>query len=518
MPKAIPYIRFSSSVQQRGSSLERQQKLIDNYLLEHPEIDLSNLRFEDLGLSGYKGKHLENDFGKLLAAIESGHIKEGDYILVEAMDRLGRLEELEMISYINQITKNGVKIVTLEDKVEYSRQAIADNGGLLYLLAGKVQMAHNHSKQLSRRISASWEKKRRDAELGKGVKRKTPWWITWNPTTECFDTVTDEDKQILTDVFTWYLRGLGERRIAARLREQFPEKFGTTDPASIRRWLVNKSAIGVWSDIPNVYEPAITEQLFYQVQEEMKRRSTGKGQTPRSGHYLAGLIQCGECGGNYSMKANKHSPNTMLCGVSNKRKDKCKNGSAIPVQVFDWVCTETYHNTLKKIEEKSLSQEAEDELVVVNGRISDLEEQLDNLMELVAQGSKRTQKKVLKIEGELEELEERQSQLMLEARNPNELSMRDSILLGSELKDDPEMLGDLLRKSGYSITAQGTTIHQGSRTWVYGRYYQKEDSYRMKEIDDNGDAVEEFLLPVMREATKEELEEHSKEPTKITRY
>ncbi|TOA15962.1 recombinase, partial [Vibrio parahaemolyticus] len=90
------YIRFSSSIQQKGSSLERQQKLIDDYLKSRPELTLSNLQYQDLGLSGYKGKHLENDLGKLLEAIESKHIKEGDYILVEAMDRLGRLPELEM--------------------------------------------------------------------------------------------------------------------------------------------------------------------------------------------------------------------------------------------------------------------------------------------------------------------------------------------------------------------------------------------------------------------------------------
>ncbi|TOA15798.1 hypothetical protein CGK32_23730, partial [Vibrio parahaemolyticus] len=282
------------------------------------------------------------------------------------------------------------------------------------------------------------------------------------------------------------------------------------------RWFVNKTAIGYWSDIPNVYPAAISEQLFYQVQDELKHRATGKGQTPRSGHYLAGLIQCGECGGNYSMRANKHSPNAMLCGVSNKRKDKCQNGATIPVQVFDWVCTETYHDTLKRIEQKALSQEAEDELVVVNGRISTLEEQLDNLMELVAQGSKRTQKKVLQVEQELEELESRQSELMLEARKPNELSFADAALIGSELKDDPEVLGDLLRKAGYSIIADGTTIRQGSRTWVYGRYYQKEDSYRMKEVDSKGEVIEEFLLPVNRTATEDELKEHNKEPhTKI---
>ncbi|MEZ9641301.1 recombinase family protein [Vibrio cyclitrophicus] len=515
MSQAIPYIRFSSSVQQKGSSVDRQQKLIDEYLKSHPELTLSNLQYQDLGLSGYKGKHLENGLGELLEAVESGHIKSGDSVLVEAMDRLGRLPELEMISLLHSILKKGIKVITLQDNQEYSTASLSENSGLLYLLAGKVQMAHQHSKQLSERISAAWVKKRNQAELGKGVKRKAPWWISWNDETECFDVVTDEAKQIMTEVFSLYLQGRGERRILNHIKEAHPDKFQFTDPATVKKWLRNKTAIGYWNDIPDVYPAAITEQLYYQVQEELKVRATGKGKTPRSGHYLAGLVVCGCCGGNYSMRANKKSPDAMLCGVSNKSKEKCANGSTIPVQVFDWVCTETYEEALKKIEHKALSQEAEDELIVVKGRIVELEQQLDNLVELVAKGSKRVQTKVLELELELDELESRKSDLMLESRKPSELSFRDAALLGSELKDTPEVLQDLLRKAGYSITANRTTIKQGNRTWVYGRYYQKEDSYKMKEIDSEGGLIEEFLLSVFREPTEEQLKELSRPPKTI---
>ncbi|WEM41002.1 recombinase family protein [Photobacterium sp. DA100] len=506
MPHAIPYIRFSSSIQQKGSSLERQQKLINEYLKKHPEVELSSLQYQDLGLSGYKGKHLENDLGKLLEAIEAGHIKAGDYILVEAMDRLGRLPELEMISLLHSILKHDVKIITLQDGQEYSTDAISTNGGLLYLLAGKVQMSHQHSKQLSERVSAAWAKKRKEAEAGKGVKRKAPWWLSWNEETERYDLLTDEDKQLLNDVFKWYLSGLGERRILARLREVNPDKFGTTDPATVKRWLRNKTAIGYWNDIPDAYPAAIEEHLFYQTQEELARRADGKSQSPRSGHFLCGLVKCGCCGGNFSMRTNKHSRDAMLCSVANKRKDKCTNGKTIPVQVLDYVRYETFAEAVQQIQDNSQSQEAEQELTVVKGQITELEDRIDNLIELVASGSKRTQKIVNKLEAELEELQGKESDLLLELRNPAETSYADALITGSEMLDDPELLNELLRKVGYHLSVNGNKITYKDKVWEYVKWSRKNDCYHMNEWTIEGDLVSKFTLDVIRGWTPEEVE------------
>ena len=89
MAKAHSYIRFSSTKQEKGDSLKRQQDLINKWLIKNPEIELSNLAFKDLGISGYHGDHLNHDFGRLLDAIEDNKIKSGDFVLVEAIDRIG---------------------------------------------------------------------------------------------------------------------------------------------------------------------------------------------------------------------------------------------------------------------------------------------------------------------------------------------------------------------------------------------------------------------------------------------
>ncbi|ENA2498305.1 hypothetical protein ABF062_004899, partial [Escherichia coli] len=42
-------------------------------------------------------KHLTGQFGDMLARIESGEFPEGTILLVEAIDRIGRLEHLETV-------------------------------------------------------------------------------------------------------------------------------------------------------------------------------------------------------------------------------------------------------------------------------------------------------------------------------------------------------------------------------------------------------------------------------------
>lgn len=104
MPTAFSYVRFSSDQQRHGASLERQRDMVAAWLRENPDHTLSDLRFEDLGVSGFKGDHLENAFGRLLAAVKSGEIKPGDSILIEAIDRAGRLPPDTMLNLLTVTT------------------------------------------------------------------------------------------------------------------------------------------------------------------------------------------------------------------------------------------------------------------------------------------------------------------------------------------------------------------------------------------------------------------------------
>jgi len=138
MTKAFTYIRFSSSVQSKGDSVDRQNEYIESWLEKHPEVELSDLSFIDKGRSAFKKTHLKYDLGKLLKAVEDGTIPKGSYILVEAIDRLSRMDELTLISIVSNIINKGVTLVTLSDDTEYSLGTLKQNQGLVFMLAGKA--------------------------------------------------------------------------------------------------------------------------------------------------------------------------------------------------------------------------------------------------------------------------------------------------------------------------------------------------------------------------------------------
>lgn len=176
MPKAISYIRFSTGKQAEGSSSERQLAMLSSRLDAHPDYVLSDLRYQDRGVSGYSGQHLKSGFGKLLEAVEDGSIQRGDVILIEAIDRVGRLGPMEMLPLLSRIVSSGVDIVTLDDGIRYDRESA--NSNHLFLLVAKVQQAHQYSDALSRRMKASYTSRRRAAVEGVTPRRYTPVWLT----------------------------------------------------------------------------------------------------------------------------------------------------------------------------------------------------------------------------------------------------------------------------------------------------------------------------------------------------
>lgn len=321
MPTAYSYIRFSSAQQATGASRARQSDMVAKWITDHPAFKLSSDSFEDLGVSGFSGKHLESAFGRLLAAIEDGAIKAGDCILVEAIDRAGRLEPLEMLPIISKIVGAGVAIITLDDGVTYDRKSLKENN--LFLLVAKIQQAHQYSDRLSERVKDALARKRERAKSGEKIKRRSVAWLDEN------NELIPELQPLIRSIFEDYAAGIGERRILNRVRGKHPllENLNST---TVKRWLANKAAIGTWSlshlrnkagmlpphikdreDIPNAFPAVIPEELFYRVQKQIQ--SGRKLKSASANYLLSGLVVCGRCGSNFGVVNTKKSPPQMLC-------------------------------------------------------------------------------------------------------------------------------------------------------------------------------------------------------------
>lgn len=240
MPQAIPYQRFSSLIQSKGSSLERQQALIETWFRANPEVERSNLNPIDKARSAYKGEHLKYGFGLILESIKDKTITNGDFILVESVDRVGRLEPLDMLTIITRIVDSGVSIVTLEDNTVYSKDTLNNSMSDLFVLVGKIQQAHQYSKNLSRRISASYDSKRRLARQGGDIKISTPFWLTSS------GKLIHERADAVKDCINLYLTGRGARSILIELGDKYPD-LAEVHPTTLKRWFTNKALMGDWN-------------------------------------------------------------------------------------------------------------------------------------------------------------------------------------------------------------------------------------------------------------------------------
>jgi DNA invertase Pin-like site-specific DNA recombinase len=472
MPKAISYIRFSSGKQAIGSSHERQRQAVNRWLDQNPDYSPSDLTYEDLGKSGYHGEHIKEGGGwaKLLEAVKAGLIQPLDVVLVEAMDRTGRLPPLDMIDIIRPVLNAGIAIITLDDGNKFDKASL--EGSHIYLLVAKIQAAHGYSKTLSERTKASYEIRRERARKGEKIKRFAVAWLT-----------TDgELKQHLVpyvkQVFDLYISGVGKNAIANRLREYGIPELALMSAPTIDAWLQNRAAIGYWNDIPGVYPPVVTPEVFLQAQKRRQEMKT-KPPTRTSKSFLVGLVKCGVCGANLVIHNKDGKPNNMRCLTNQRLKDVgCSNKETIPYQVvhhiYLWSAPSWIDRAMKVIElsdndKRKLNLTAEREVLsAAIGRLVKLT-LMGHSDELETQYQFATERRKA-IDIELDILN-RKVDGGIESASTSIFEDYESAMAHDQLAfTDPIQLSSLLKQAGYSITVQpGKKLYlpDDDEPWVY---------------------------------------------------
>lgn len=464
MPKAIPYIRFSSAPQGKGSTVERQQNLIDTWLYENQDIDLSSLIFSDLAKSGFTGENLKHGLGQIFLAIESGEIKAGDVILVEAIDRLSRLEPMKLLKLINQIIDAGVTIITLEDGSIYSHQSLNKNSGSLFMLIGKIQQAHEYSNSLSKRLKAAYVTKRKNARSGIPIKVVTPYWLNSD------GTLIPERAEAVTECIGLFLKGYGTRRILIDLNDKFPD-LRNVHPSTLTRWLSNRALMGDWETlgerIPNVFTPVIDTATFYAITRALKERTKKMG--PVEAYEISGLVYCGDCGKRFYFRRQKWGTHTIVytnCSSYLKRgKIVCTNKTTWPydalMYVFKQTCVDSLHAAASKEFENHQSRELDSltsnkiELNTQAGRLADAIQLIPDQQQLITRLAE-VNSQLLSLSIKINSIE---SQLTSPEADSSEHWSQSDYKFNSqkidEIKNDPVYLRKSLQNVGYKIFING---------------------------------------------------------------
>ncbi|EKT4466792.1 recombinase family protein [Pseudomonas putida] len=509
MNQAFSYIRFSSGKQHKGSSKERQEAMVDSWLEEYPQYTRNPLTFEDLGISGRDGKHLKNGFGKLLEGVEKGAIGDGDVVLVEAIDRTGRLEPAQMIHILTGIILKGVSIVTLDDRQWYSKETM--KGGSVHILAGKIQAAFNYSESLSLRMKASYATRNKLAkEKGETPKRYTPVWLTSD------GKMIKEIAPFVKQAFEDYASGLGERRIYERILEAGGNKYKCLvrmAPSTVKRWMKNRTAIGEWQGIPNVYPPVVEPELFYRVQKKLEEKNVPRAAPTK--HKYTGLVVCGECGKNFNTKAygkRKNGvtpPPVMECSSRARRgATGCSNSKGIPYAVISMAVQLSCWKHVNDALAGQYLTESQKREVEIDGQISEIELKIARLVPRLAELDDIDEVADLlrDLKAERKALQNEKASLKHE-----DATIKERIFNSLDLMADPIKANALLQSVGYKVICNyDGTIQTPVGVFSYQGWARKDDTHKVV----NPDGVL-LRIPVHRDGEDGNPNKVVREPVKI---
>ncbi|UJW75798.1 recombinase family protein [Rhizobium sp. SL42] len=313
-PKAYSYIRFSTPEQERGDSLRRQTEAAARYAALHGlELD-DKLTFRDLGVSAYTGANEETGrLGEFLAAVHHGDIARGSSLLVESLDRLSRQKPRKAVKVLERICEAGIAVVTLDDGRAYTEETLDGDPMALLVALLVASRAHEESAKKARRLSASWDNKRKIATEHKTpITSVCPGWLRVNTTRDGFE-IIPERAELVRRIFDQTLKGVGQHSLAHALNTEGVSVFGRGKMwhrSYINKMLADENVIGRFTphrvervDGKKVRIPTETIDDYYPAvieREAFERVAAMIGGRPRSSrapiaNVLAGIARCPLC-------------------------------------------------------------------------------------------------------------------------------------------------------------------------------------------------------------------------------
>ncbi|MCI1853758.1 MAG: recombinase family protein [Ewingella americana] len=392
MSRAISYLRFSNTIQQNGDSVRRQRNLINQWLDLHPQYDLDDTNYEDLGLSAFTGAHAERGaFGEFMEAVDLGLIEPGTVLLIESLDRLSRERIGEATERLRNILKAGIEVVTLCDGSHYTSSSLDDPYASIKAIL-IAQRANEESEIKSKRLKSAWERKREEAaRTGRVMTSACPRWMKLNPQTREFELINERVK-VIRAIFEYRVKGMSFNKITKILNDEstptFKGKIKEWNPSTIEHLLSNKALIGTcvpsyasklkgMKEIQNYYPPAMSEDVYNSVQD-IKLSPFGKlseRDNPNLINIFRSIMKCSVC--NHSMIVTTvagDNPGYYVCPM--RRLHRCyappiKRGLIDSVLIHQVLVFTTKFT--KSGNSKSLVQQ-------ITARNSELNQQIENLI------------------------------------------------------------------------------------------------------------------------------------------
>lgn len=317
-PKAYSYIRFSTPEQQKGDSLRRQAEISAEYARVHGlELD-EKLTFRDLGVSAFNSSNLRSG-GQLRAfldAIDQGIVLPGSYLLVESLDRISRAEILDALEIFTSILNRGITIVTIGDKMVYSKAKANKNFTDLIISIAIMARAHEESATKRDRIKEAWSAKRKNAGEQK-LTRICPAWLKLNDSRAAYDPIP-EKVAVVRRIVDLVMSGMGKNAIAKKFNQEEVPSIGgrnadkTWFPSYVDKIASSRALIGEFQPMQvadgkrvpageplcDYFPRIISDEQFALMQQLVSERGTKSGgnRGKNFSNLFSGIVKCGYCG------------------------------------------------------------------------------------------------------------------------------------------------------------------------------------------------------------------------------
>ena len=359
------YIRLSredDDEKSESNSITNQREQLNQFIEENPEFNVYDMYVDD----GFSGTDFNRPgFKKMMVDMKNQKI---NCIIVKDLSRFGR-NYIEVGNYIEQIFPLfNIRFVSLNDTLDSYKNPNQMNN---IIVPFKNLINDEYARDISQKIRSSLDTKKRKGEF---IGSFATYGYIRDPENKGKIVVDEGAREVVKDIFKWFIGGLGKITIAKRLNEMgIPNPTGRKRElglnyvnagmkgddyswsfSTIDRILKNAVYIGdlvqsrykvmshkihkavrlpeeQWVISQNSHEPIIDIETFEKVQELLKRNTRTPNSQPEV-YMLAGFIKCADCG--RAMNKKHVNINNKNVGADSIRQQK---------QYFYYVC-----NTYKK--------------------------------------------------------------------------------------------------------------------------------------------------------------------------
>lgn len=324
--KVALYLRLSKEDgdKEESNSIDSQRRLLQDYLKGKPDWELVDEYVDD----GYSGTNFHRPAVQRL--LDDARGKRIDCILVKDLSRFGR-NYLDTGYYVQVLFPQlGTRFIAVNDQVDTGDE---HQQGFDMMLSIRNIFNEGYSQDISRKVQSSFKVMQK---AGAFCGAHTSYGYRKDPADRHKLVIDPYAASVVRDIYGWYLSGVGQRTIAARLNERgipcpsvYKQENGENyrnnnrlkstsywTYATIHRILQNEMYKGCmvqnksvrrmrgkakqrpreeWIIVPDTHEAIIEPEVWNRVQELLRQR-TRTIDFKQNVSIFAGFLKCADCG------------------------------------------------------------------------------------------------------------------------------------------------------------------------------------------------------------------------------